>query len=213
MVGAAITPPACLPRTEPAPAPHFHTLPRVHLCRVSRRRLSTVGLHGSLFGLFSLWSTAIPCKHYASSSGLRGFAPPPAHRRSPRVLSPALWGTHVEASQAKGPAPKAEALHFRRLRRKLFAELREQYLEGYRNPKGGVAEAEERAAAGLFHFRKRASGSPIWLFCYEKGQISRKTGTQLVVRAGILPIIRGPPVSVFAGAPVSHAPVVRMSLA
>jgi hypothetical protein len=29
-----------------------------------------------------------------------------------------------------------------------LAELREQDLEGYRNPKGGAAEAEERAAAG-----------------------------------------------------------------
>jgi hypothetical protein len=44
--------------------------------------------------------------------------------------------------------PSAEALHLRRLRRNLFGVLSEQDLEGNRNPQGGVAEAEERAAAG-----------------------------------------------------------------
>jgi hypothetical protein len=44
--------------------------------------------------------------------------------------------------------PSAEALHLRRLRRNLFGALSEQDLEGNRNPQGGVAEAEERAAAG-----------------------------------------------------------------
>jgi hypothetical protein len=44
--------------------------------------------------------------------------------------------------------PSAEALHLRRLRRNLFGVLSEQDLEGNRNPQGGVAEAEERVAAG-----------------------------------------------------------------
>src|SRR5713226_2982941 len=44
--------------------------------------------------------------------------------------------------------PSAEALHLRRLRRNLFGGLSEQDLEGNRNPLGGAAEAEERAAAG-----------------------------------------------------------------
>jgi len=44
--------------------------------------------------------------------------------------------------------PSAEALHLRRVRRNLFCVLCEQDLEGNRNPQGGVAEAEERAAAG-----------------------------------------------------------------
>src|ERR1700691_2915166 len=44
--------------------------------------------------------------------------------------------------------PSAEALHLRRLRRNLFGGLSEQDLEGNRNPQGGAAEAEERAAAG-----------------------------------------------------------------
>jgi len=44
--------------------------------------------------------------------------------------------------------PSAEALHLRRLRRNLFGVLSEQDLEGNRNPLGGAAEAEERAAAG-----------------------------------------------------------------
>jgi CheY-like chemotaxis protein len=44
--------------------------------------------------------------------------------------------------------PSAEALHLRRLRRNLFGVLSEQDLEGNRNPQGGAAEAEERAAAG-----------------------------------------------------------------
>src|SRR5271169_1209938 len=47
-----------------------------------------------------------------------------------------------------GPAPKAEALHLRRVRRNLFGVLSEQDLEGNRNPTGGAAKAEERAAAG-----------------------------------------------------------------
>jgi len=44
--------------------------------------------------------------------------------------------------------PSAEALHLRKLRRNLFGDLSEQDLEGNRNPQGGAAEAEERAAAG-----------------------------------------------------------------
>src|ERR1700689_5646887 len=44
--------------------------------------------------------------------------------------------------------PSAEALHLRRIRRNLFGGLSEQDLEGNRNPLGGAAEAEERAAAG-----------------------------------------------------------------
>src|SRR5580700_3696758 len=44
--------------------------------------------------------------------------------------------------------PSAEALHLRRLRRNLFGGFSGQELEGNRNPKGGAAEAEERAAAG-----------------------------------------------------------------
>jgi hypothetical protein len=44
--------------------------------------------------------------------------------------------------------PSAEALHLRRFWRNLFGVLSEQDLEGYRNPQGGAAEAEERAAAG-----------------------------------------------------------------
>jgi hypothetical protein len=44
--------------------------------------------------------------------------------------------------------PSAEALHLRRVRRNLFARLCEQDFEGNRNPQGGRAEAEERAAAG-----------------------------------------------------------------
>ncbi len=44
--------------------------------------------------------------------------------------------------------PSAEALHLRRVRRNLFALLCEQDFEGNRNPQGGGAEAEERAAAG-----------------------------------------------------------------
>src|SRR5271157_2722147 len=44
--------------------------------------------------------------------------------------------------------PSAEALHLRRVRRNLFGGLSEQDLEGNRNPQGGAAEAEERAAAG-----------------------------------------------------------------
>src|SRR5271156_1347010 len=44
--------------------------------------------------------------------------------------------------------PSAEALHLRRLRRNLFGAFCEQDLEGTRNPQGGSAEAEERAAAG-----------------------------------------------------------------
>src|SRR5271170_3309313 len=44
--------------------------------------------------------------------------------------------------------PSAEALHLRRLRRNLLGVLSEQDLEGNRNPQGGAAEAEERAAAG-----------------------------------------------------------------
>jgi hypothetical protein len=56
----------------------------------------------------------------------------------------------VTPGEAKRGArlPSAEALHLRRLWRNLFAALREQDLSGYRNPQGGVAEAEERAAAG-----------------------------------------------------------------
>ncbi len=44
--------------------------------------------------------------------------------------------------------PSAEALHLRRVRRNLFGVLCEQDFEGSRNPQGGAAEAEERAAAG-----------------------------------------------------------------
>src|SRR5271169_2669454 len=44
--------------------------------------------------------------------------------------------------------PSAEARHLRRLRRNLFGVLCEQDLEGNRNPQGGPAEAEERAATG-----------------------------------------------------------------
>jgi hypothetical protein len=44
--------------------------------------------------------------------------------------------------------PSAEGLLLRRVRRNLFGVLSEQDLEGNRNPKGGVAEAEERVAAG-----------------------------------------------------------------
>src|SRR5580692_1814442 len=51
--------------------------------------------------------------------------------------------------------PSAEALHLRRPRRNLFGVLPEQDLEGNRNPQGGVAEAEERAAAGRMKTPKR----------------------------------------------------------
>jgi hypothetical protein len=44
--------------------------------------------------------------------------------------------------------PSAEALHLRRVRRNLSAELSEQDWEGNRKPGGGAAEAEERVAAG-----------------------------------------------------------------
>jgi hypothetical protein len=44
--------------------------------------------------------------------------------------------------------PSAEALHLRRLRRNLFGVVSEQDLEGNRNLQGGLAEAEERVAAG-----------------------------------------------------------------
>src|SRR6266567_681064 len=49
----------------------------------------------------------------------------------------------VTPGEAKRGArlPSAEALHLRRVRRNLFAALREQDLSGYRNPKGGRAEA------------------------------------------------------------------------
>src|ERR1039458_1382931 len=53
--------------------------------------------------------------------------------------------------------PSAEALHLRRLRRNLFGVLSEQDLEGNRNPQGGAAEAEERAAAG--RMKKLRSGT------------------------------------------------------
>jgi hypothetical protein len=53
--------------------------------------------------------------------------------------------------------PSAEALHLRRLRRNLFGVLSEQDLEGNRNPQGGAAEAEERAAAG--RMKKPRSGA------------------------------------------------------
>ena len=53
--------------------------------------------------------------------------------------------------------PSAEALHLRRLRRNLFGALSEQDLEGNRNPQGGAAEAEERAAAG--RMKKPRSGA------------------------------------------------------
>jgi hypothetical protein len=44
--------------------------------------------------------------------------------------------------------PSAEALHLQRVRRNLSGAVSEQDLEGNRNPQGGAAEAEERAAAG-----------------------------------------------------------------
>ena len=44
--------------------------------------------------------------------------------------------------------PSAEGLLLRRVRRNPFGVLSEQDLEGNRNPQGGVAEAEERVAAG-----------------------------------------------------------------
>jgi len=44
--------------------------------------------------------------------------------------------------------PSAEALHLRRVRRNLLSLLSDEDLEGNRNPQGGAAEAEERAAAG-----------------------------------------------------------------
>lgn len=44
--------------------------------------------------------------------------------------------------------PSAEGLLLRRVRRNLFGVLSEQDLKGNRNLKGGVAEAEERVAAG-----------------------------------------------------------------
>jgi hypothetical protein len=52
------------------------------------------------------------------------------------------------AKPARGPAPKAEALHLRRLWRNLFAALCEEISSGNRNPEGDGIEAEERAAAG-----------------------------------------------------------------
>ena len=60
------------------------------------------------------------------------------------------YPARVTLGEAKreAPPPKAEALHLRRLRRNLFGVLSEQDLEGNRNPQGGAAEAEERAAAG-----------------------------------------------------------------
>ena len=53
--------------------------------------------------------------------------------------------------------PSAEALHLRRLPRNLFGVLPKQDLEGNRNPQGGAAEAEERAAAG--RMKKPRSGA------------------------------------------------------
>jgi hypothetical protein len=44
--------------------------------------------------------------------------------------------------------PSAEGLLLRRVRRNLFGVFSEQDLEGNRNLKDGVAEAEERVAAG-----------------------------------------------------------------
>jgi hypothetical protein len=44
--------------------------------------------------------------------------------------------------------PSAEAMHLRRVRRNPLGVLSGQDLEGNRDPQGGAAEAEERAAAG-----------------------------------------------------------------
>jgi hypothetical protein len=44
--------------------------------------------------------------------------------------------------------PSAEAMHLRRVPRNLLGVLSDHDLEGNRNPQGGAAEAEERAAAG-----------------------------------------------------------------
>jgi hypothetical protein len=61
---------------------------------------------------------------------------------------PILLGSHKAKPSEWARLPSAEALHLRRLRRNLFAVLCEQDLPGYRNQKGGAAEAEERVAAG-----------------------------------------------------------------
>ena len=53
--------------------------------------------------------------------------------------------------------PSAEALHLRRFRKNLFGAFCEQDLEGNRNPQGGGAEAEGRAAAG--RMKKPRSGT------------------------------------------------------
>src|SRR5690242_8738649 len=58
-----------------------------------------------------------------------------------------VLGSHP-AKPARGPAPKAEALHLRRPPEKFFAELRKQISSGNRNPQGDAIEAEERVAAG-----------------------------------------------------------------
>src|ERR1017187_2823206 len=61
---------------------------------------------------------------------------------------PILLGSHKAKPSEWARLPSAEALHLRRLRENLFAVLGEQDLPGYRYPKCGAAEAEERAAAG-----------------------------------------------------------------
>jgi len=61
---------------------------------------------------------------------------------------PILLGSHLGEASEWARLPSAEALHLRRLRRNLFVAFREQDLPGYRNPKGGAAEAEERVAEG-----------------------------------------------------------------
>src|ERR1017187_1689925 len=75
--------------------------------------------------------------------------------------------------------PSAEALHLRRLRRNLFGVLSEQDLEGNRNPQGGAAEAEERAAAG--RMKKPRSGART-----EAGYITADTRQSKVVISPLL---------------------------
>ena len=64
---------------------------------------------------------------------------------------PIVLGSHKAKPSEWARLPSAEALHLRRLRENLFAVLGEQDFPGYRNPKGGAAEAEERVAAGRRH--------------------------------------------------------------
>ena len=103
--------------------------------------------------------------------------------------------------------PSAEALHLRRLRRNLFGVLSEQDLEGNRNPQGGAAEAEERAAAG--RMKKPRSGARTKagyitadtrqskvLICILAGEVRRNCSP---IRAGMSVVRRAEFATVVAG--------------